>query len=248
MGRDATPVDACAATVTNDSANLARHLQTIVTTLSLDVAIPLWSPSGLTLDRLTCALVSAIAKRAFRLLHGDEASPYAIDYSQSRTASIRDFFCEELLRECGAEVRDRVLQWSEALVSAASDRDWFQGVSACYELLNDPVRGFGKVVLDAPDRERVLTLIAERLRNSADAALNERVNVPETDWDKRVFHLFADTGPPTSRVSLLLLRRRYDTVVREIENDLSDRGARAFKGWLSRRVRELNEMAVPPRV
>lgn len=221
----------------------AGDLQTILTTLSLECSRILWGPTGLALSEEQGCIVRNAARSALTELEGDTDSPYAIDYSAGRTKAIQEAFFHELTQSAGAGVTSNVLAWAGRLISARVERDWYQGMLACLELTNDPLRGHDSLLVEALDRDRLTRLITEHLRGASETEPLEQCKRPVAEFDKALFRRTRSTGPPTASISQLLRRLRYEQFLAQVPRTLSAVGSRTFDSWLTGRVAALNRLA-----
>jgi hypothetical protein len=181
-------------------------------------------------------------------LEGESESPYQADYSEARGKILEAKFYTQLSVSGGPDLAARISEWSRELVQNDDNADWYRGLMACFELLNDPLKGYGKLALDKNEREVLLTIIADRLRNEDDVLIMQACKTPVSAYDKRLFARMNPGGNPLSGLHLLLLRHRYDDLLARVQTRLGQRSASSFFRWVEGRVRQLAVEAKAPNV
>jgi len=217
-------------------------LQTVLTTLSLDCGRSLWSITGLDVADADAQVILEAARAGLADLEGGSESPYEIDYSKSRSDMIAKTFWQRLNDALDRPIVEQLTRWSQHLLEAR-ERDWFQGFLACFEILNDPLQGHSKLLLEGPDREQLLAIIASQLKNPSDRNTVDRCKNSPSDFDRELFVRMEGTGTPMDTLQQLLLRVRYEQLLNGVPRSLSARGSRTFLSWLQQRIRQLNHLA-----
>jgi hypothetical protein len=220
-----------------------QDLQTVLTSLSLDSGQCLWDRTGLTLSEADARRVVGIARTMLARLENGSDTPYDIDYSVERVRALADDFSEGLRGSLDRDSTSKLVDWIGRLIRARSERDWYQGLIACLQLANDPLKGHVTLLIDPSDREHLLRLITQQLQNPDDQELIRRSRVPTGASDEILFERYSATGLPTDSLQQLLLKVRYEAFVALIPQTLSTTGARSFMGWLSDRINTLNSAA-----
>ena len=219
------------------------ELQSILTALSLDCGRLLWEASGLRVTHDEARVIVSAARTALEELEQDAESPYSIDYSPERARVIAESFYVRLAGSIGSEAVASVSSWAGRLIAARVERDWLQGTFACNELVNDPLYGHATLLLDESDRRHLLRLIESHLRAPVAHEVAREAERPQSEFDRRQFKRVAETGPPANSIHHLVLRERYEELVKSIQLSLSTRGAQSFFSWLNQRIAELNRKA-----
>jgi hypothetical protein len=222
------------------------QLQGVLTALSVECAAGLWRATGLSLHEGEEKSVLTSARDLLHELEGESDSPYQADYSEARSKFLAESFYNRLSTSGGPDLARRIFEWAHVLVQNDENADWYLGVMACFELLNDPLKGHGKLALEKNERELLLRIVADRLRNDVDVSLTQACKTPASAYDTRLFARMSPGGTPVSALHLLLLRHRYDELLARVRSQLSQRGAKAFVSWLQGRIKQLKFEAKPP--
>jgi len=220
----------------------ASELQTVLTTLSLDCGRSLWSITGLEVSDADARVILDTARQSLAELEDGSESPYEIDYSQVRSDSIAEAFWQRLHHELNKGIADQVTHWSQRLL-AARERDWYQGFLACFEIVNDPLEGHGKLLLEGSDREQLLANIVNHLKSQSDRDSLDRCKHSQSDFDQTLFSRMKETGTPIDTLQQFVVRVRYEQLLAQVPQSLTARGSRNFSAWLQNRIRQLNHLA-----
>ena len=221
----------------------ASDLQTVLAVLSAECGRALWKATGLCVSDPEARAILDAARAALARFEGDADDPYSVSYSAERAHTIREEFHSNLIRSVGTAAVGSAGNWLRRLLQATNERDWYQGLLASIELVSDPLRGHGNLMLDKADRDHLLNVIAEQLRSPADQELMNRSQDPQTEFDRRLFARRSRTGPPTTPIHLLLLRQRYEEVLARVPGVLTARGSRVFLDWLLANIGRKNALA-----
>ncbi|HET6618427.1 MAG TPA: hypothetical protein VFG64_00710 [Dongiaceae bacterium] len=191
----------------------AARWQTALAILSLDAALPLWQPMGLSLTPEQTARVNAAAKAAYADMLQGQWNPYAADYSRAPT--IVETFIGTVERENRVEARTSIEAWAQRTFKDSPREHQAQA--------RDPE-------LALPTDLLAIVLPAIRALREPSYVVPTRRDV-QSDWDRQILFGYPDDSDCMSSVSLLLRRSATDRMLTQLRRDLSPQQYDLFIAW-----------------
>jgi hypothetical protein len=204
----------------------AARWQTALAILSLDAALPLWQPMGLSLTPEQTAHVNATAKAAYADWLQGQWNPFDVDYDRAPT--IVESFVDTVERENGAEARARLEGWAQRTFDLGDNRGQMELSGSLMRLWHQARAGDPKLGLPTDILGIVLPAIRGLREPSYVVPTREDVR---SDWDRQVLTGYPGDFDCTDSISLLLRQSAMQEMLAQLRNKLPPQQYDVLMAW-----------------